>query len=696
MSSPLSPRVRGRYATKACSVCRHKRVKCDEKKPSCGYCTLCSWNHETHRRPRTEAHFEAMRKRVEALQIYTQLLESKLEICRKEHGISDNSYLQSRPQVASTSSAPMVLDIDDGWEDPEDSADVIGLLCAPTENLKVWSTGTGDGDLIYYNLVSPFRFVEKSDSSSGISRFPEIAQNPNLCYVLVVNSADLNYHNPDFDWSRHLPPEVPLDRETHDDILDKLFKFFTCWTLRIVPALFLRDMYRALSVPRSQTPPRTSHYSPMLHNSLLAVATAFSDDPRVRDMRARVYFVAKAKHLMEEDSAKSPNIAFVHALSMLASFYSSSGDEMLGYLTFGTSVRVSQALGLSVDSSKYVTSGRISHESMLDRNWAYWTTFSQDVCLSLYVGRDFCVPIPSKGLQIPVPFVDKDYDQGPWFYPASKLPPQPNFLSRTFAASCELLIIARRAMDVLNGLHIPGTRQEVNNEIITEIESKRSSHEIDHAKICKTAATHAMELLDTWRSLYTLRYVPITLIQVIFAAGTIFLLTAVQATSGLRVSKETLKLSLSDAELCIQYLTEIGKSWQCASKIADILKNILHQQLAPIMEKRLEHKHSGSCLFEPAINMDLAPQPLTPNSPDEGWTFLGPLVNFSQEIANELDKNYDGMGFDFDGFGGLEPSDFTPQDTFNIAPFNADLDEMQDADYAVFEHIWKQQFGSTA
>lgn len=41
------------------------------------------------------------------------------------------------------------------------------------------------------------------------------------------------------------------------------------------------------------------------------------------------------------------------------------------------SARVSQALGLSFDSSHWVKAGRISHDDMLDRNWANWTTFGQ-------------------------------------------------------------------------------------------------------------------------------------------------------------------------------------------------------------------------------------------------------------------------------------------------------------------------------
>ena len=95
-----------------------------------------------------------------------------------------------------------------------------------------------------------------------------------------------------------------------------------------------------------------------------------------------------------------------------------------------------------------------------------------------------------------------------------------------------------------------------------------------------------MELLATWRSLYTLRYAPITLIQTVFSAGTVYLLWGVQATSGPRVAHKELKTALDQQKLCHQYLVEIGKSWQCATNIAGILKNLMHEQLKPVLERR--------------------------------------------------------------------------------------------------------------
>jgi hypothetical protein len=72
----------------------------------------------------------------------------------------------------------------------------------------------------------------------------------------------------------------------------------------------------------------------MLHNALVALAMAFSDDFRICDLNSRLYFARKAKSYMEAE-CQSPNISVVNALSILATFHSSLGDQTLGYIYFG-------------------------------------------------------------------------------------------------------------------------------------------------------------------------------------------------------------------------------------------------------------------------------------------------------------------------------------------------------------------------
>ncbi|KNZ79271.1 Nitrogen assimilation transcription factor nit-4 [Termitomyces sp. J132] len=611
-ASTSTVRGRGTYAAQACSICRGKKTKCDGIKPICGPCTAsgrqdeCSWGRESGRKPRTEAHFEAMRKRADALEEYVHLLESMLEKCRREHGGGkDNgeSYLQFRPRDAEGIIPLDELHVEDNDNPNNEDCVFSQELCLPTMNLKL-----EEGNLLLHGNTAVFRFAPEPPTSPPPSRFPLDSKSPR--YVLLVDGFDNKNYNPDFDWSRYLPTSVPLDRKEHD----------------------------------RPTPDKTVHYSPMLHNALLAVATAFSDDHRIRDLKARQTFAILAKNYVEAE-CQQPNISVVHALSLLGSYHSGLGEQTLGYLYFGMSARMSQALGLSIDCSAWVKSGLLTENDQFDRNWAFWTIFTQDVCWSLYVGRDFSIPFSSNSLKrIPIPIVDTEFDSVPWYHPPSGIASQPNYLSKTFAASCELLMIARGIMDVVNGLNNASVRHEINYELISKIDLQlntwksslssdlditiksrptATSHRlmmhctywwffillhrpfyhrkhrstdraIDHVKLCKRAAENIVELLGTWRSLYTLRYAPITLVQTAFSAGTIYLLGAVQASTGLRVAQESLKHALAQAQLCVDYLFEIGKSWQCAMNIGEILRRLLQEQLKPLLDKRVSRADAMS------------------------------------------------------------------------------------------------------
>lgn len=116
--------------------------------------------------------------------------------------------------------------------------------------------------------------------------------------------------------------------------LDRFFKFCTPFGLRLIPDLFLKDMNQALIGPRPQQPPVTSHYSPMLHNILVASALAFLDDPHLQDLEIRRHFIDAAKVFMEAECSK-PTIAVVQALSLLGNFYGSQGEQGLGFISFG-------------------------------------------------------------------------------------------------------------------------------------------------------------------------------------------------------------------------------------------------------------------------------------------------------------------------------------------------------------------------
>ncbi|KXN81352.1 Nitrogen assimilation transcription factor nit-4, partial [Leucoagaricus sp. SymC.cos] len=396
----------------------------------------CSYGKDTPRRPRTEAHYKAMSDKIQALIEYIRRLESGLEQCSKEHPNSTAQLiLQMRPNyVEEMPESPEEAPNDMVEEEVEsDSNDVVRELCFPTQNLHLGE----EGGLVLHGGPSPFRYLsETTPPRPTSSRLWSISEDPTQSYTLQIDGANESHYNPSFDWSRHLPHEVPLQRKEHDKILHRLFMFFIRWCLRAVLPLFLRDMYRALTVSAHQTAPRLSHYSPMLHNAMLALGSAFSDDPVIRDLKTRKTFLNKALSYFEDECSR-PHTCTMMALSLIGSFYSGASNPTLGFIYFGMSARVGQALGLGWDCSSWVADGSITAEDQVDRNWAYWTTVAQDVCWSLYVGREFALPSISKA--IPIPSSDIDFDKNL----------QPGYDTKTFAATCRLLTIARGIMDVV-------------------------------------------------------------------------------------------------------------------------------------------------------------------------------------------------------------------------------------------------------
>ena len=69
-------------------------------------------------------------------------------------------------------------------------------------------------ELQWYGKVSVFQY--EPTVPANLSRFPAIVEDASRCYVLMVDGVDESSYNPDFDWSRHLPAEVILDRREHD------------------------------------------------------------------------------------------------------------------------------------------------------------------------------------------------------------------------------------------------------------------------------------------------------------------------------------------------------------------------------------------------------------------------------------------------------------------------------------------------
>ncbi|KAK7024940.1 Zn(2)-C6 fungal-type domain-containing protein [Favolaschia claudopus] len=759
MPKETTPRTRGPYATRACTTCRAKKIKCDSTKPVCGSCVAsgrneeCSWGREmAGRKPRTEAHFEALRKRADAQQAYIEHLEGLLAkcVCQEESG-----KFQSRPQRAQSS----VEDITSPEEEElggtelvdSDDEEITAELTIPTQRLKARILDDRVGNLLLHTVISSItRFDNKPPRQ--VSRVSEVLVNPwpDATYVLQLDGGvDISQTHPDIDWSRHLPPEVAMDRREHDKLLHVGFSFCTMYILRVVPSLFLRDMYRALSVSRSEKPPRTPNYSPMLHNALLALIALYSDNPYLRDVKTRQQFATLAKSFIEADSWR-PDICLVQALAVLGTFYGDCGDRIQAEMFSGRSSRLCVTLGLGVDATPWVKCGIISDEERIARNRTHWTMYSMDVCWALYFGRDYCGVAGSRP-NIPMPYVDPELDQILWYHPTGKIPPQPNYDTLVFCQTSALFVIARDIIEAINTL-LPAELETIEvEEKVTKIEQlndwqsqlppqleltganrakstphklmmhmlywasvailhrpffsrrkqpiRNADREVDHVKLCTRAAEHIMELVDTWRSVYTLRLVPVTVNQLVFNAATIFLLLALQATASARKAHGALNTALAQVETCLGYLEEMSATWMCGKFAKDTLQTVLDKRLRPVIARRLQkgEKASTESSSSSSASPDVASTTAVAVPSPARSAELGELTTMpaqSYGTRDSVDVNgHPPWGDFFDQTQSVfDASSFATDPTLNFGDVDMDMTALlPNYDFFTSSELWQQQ-----
>lgn len=124
-----------------------------------------------------------------------------------------------------------------------------------------------------------------------------------------------------------------ITRIEHDTLLDRFLRFCCGWSLRLLPQFFLRDLAIATESPDPK--PLTNHYSPMLHNVVVANALSYADTDALKNRALRDRFIQKAKNCLDAEAQK-PALSGVMSLDLLSSYYSGQGEQSLGFMYFGT------------------------------------------------------------------------------------------------------------------------------------------------------------------------------------------------------------------------------------------------------------------------------------------------------------------------------------------------------------------------
>ncbi|ORY35089.1 fungal-specific transcription factor domain-domain-containing protein [Naematelia encephala] len=382
-----------RHASKACLACRKRKTRCSGERPACGLCRTHNWICELVDDKRQAP----MYRRVKQLEDHIARLEHELKRFRSAFSEDTNGSPISERDYSEN-------------EDP----DPMGV-----ERLKIIDSNTGEishfgpPSCLMHLPETAFSPSTNSTSSSHPSQYPILRMPPSTSRGVKLSQATGEIARAG--WRMYLPREcVGMDLHTHDVLLDSyegaLRESLVFGGLVDIDR-FRSDLIKCTSqasFSQNSDCNRTDDYSPLLHNALLALGSLHTRSKHLHD---RSYvdmpdetvantLISQACGMLEWE-AERPLLSTVRGLILVTIVMGQTGRLNSAFSYFGMAIRMADSLGLTVDCSHLVSSGKLTAKKQQDQNTILWILFIQDKLQCLTVGRSPGMPITS--INVPLP-----------------------------------------------------------------------------------------------------------------------------------------------------------------------------------------------------------------------------------------------------------------------------------------------------
>ncbi|KAH7335787.1 hypothetical protein B0J17DRAFT_769594 [Rhizoctonia solani] len=440
MSQPEAgpSRHRRQYVARACNSCRHRRCKCDGSQPVCMPCLSsgyeCTWGADpVSERPATKQFVESLRMKI-------QVLESEIACLKREQSEALRTPTLS-PGTLSRSSP----------ESTEFLGNVSNTLSAVGSGEELSDIYTQPPHAVP-ELPRPIKPKQPTPVEIPIIDLPSITPALKYQYIFNIDSTlplDEQYplHRASLlcQWDRHLPDLSPVrfSRLEHDTILSRCFIHGASFSFGMLPDLFLAEFLECLS-PESthlHTLVDSRYYTPILHCSLMAFATGFSDNPEIRERTTRAKFAAQAKQWLDREfNRPSPSLAL--SLVLLSEYHSGMRERTIGHMYMGMAVRAVQAPKPAMIGQKL---GSIATSYP---QYPTHATLILECLMALENNRPSDLPLPKPSISCPValepdsrpPLTESLTDlltHGDYF----------KYSARCFIQMCRLMVVATRMIN---------------------------------------------------------------------------------------------------------------------------------------------------------------------------------------------------------------------------------------------------------
>lgn len=413
-----------RHQKIVCSNCRRRKSKCDGASPSCSACIASASKCHYDKSP-SLAYVRSLQSRV-------QELERKLHT-----GGTDSGADAASPSNSSFVSSAF----SNGASDPV-SLDALG-------------------DVSYHNQTSAIHedLPQTPARPLHVSSLPSTMMNEHAADVrqrLVANAAvqkDLETSNLDTSLSL---------ANISKNLASTLLQLHWCWLhpsfLFVYRPAFTRDMPRLASGEQSFTSCSSTLVKVLYAHSCRfirspdSVWSSSSYGETFQELSDRL--MTEAKALLAMETLNPPAIPTIQALLQQSARDVACGRSSAAWLYSGMAFRMAIDLGLHVSPDKlqqYSTS--LSSEDIEIRKRLFWSLYSWDKHISLYLGRMPNFVMGSENVSLE--FLDDFTDHDPWvpFYgPDTKasdlppFPPTPGRIMSCFTELCKLCKILTRVM----------------------------------------------------------------------------------------------------------------------------------------------------------------------------------------------------------------------------------------------------------
>lgn len=383
-------------------------------------------------------------------------------------------------------------------------------------------------------------------------------------------------------------------------------------------SLFLRDMdlyYKGMV-------DQAKYFSPLLLNAFLSVATLLDNVYTEGDQ-----YHLKARILLDIEM-EQPRITTVQAAAILAACEAVCDRDTRGWIYAGMSIRMAVDMGFQLNCDDWVKKNVITAEEAHMRKITFWGCFVFDRLWSFYMGRPASLRLGDVPLSRPCEADAMLGDKESWVpytSPTEKLAPMwteytaPTHLNATRMYLVKLTeMIAEIQETMYSGseglgpelwsfaskMHVrlaswhtklpspllcsPNSQRPVISHIVVLhiqyhgtlillhrpfLKMVNQDSSVSHAKeICRTSAITISNLLGKYqKSWYSMRYINVIPVHIIFTAATVHLMNAWNDT-GINKANATRGL-----KLCCEALNEMGQSYITAKRTLAVITCLAFQ-----------------------------------------------------------------------------------------------------------------------